>query len=169
MRYLLIVAMLLVAGTGWAGDVNVKDCVGYKEVTIGDTVISGCTYDTWPKLWDRYFDMMKKKWQCYVGGTMDRNGVVTFEWVDCPPPVATYEYPYDNMAPAKCSGTKEYSDLLSAADGVLPYLNEAGQIINVYPVYKSQAQGLRDAADEIEARDAAIKRFRDALKKAKGR
>jgi hypothetical protein len=65
-------------------------------------------------------------------------------------------------------GDPSVKELIAAAEGVLQYLNESGRIINVYPIYRPPSSAMREAADEIDARDAAIQRFLDALKKAKG-
>ncbi|MFA6064081.1 MAG: hypothetical protein WC736_15940 [Gallionella sp.] len=81
----------------------------------------------------------------------------------------------DNMAPAKCTRTPEYFELLSAAEGVLPYLDAPSddrmKLTMTYPVYTPPPTELELAqkrVEELRAKDAAIKRFHDAVKKAKG-
>jgi hypothetical protein len=77
-------------------------------------------------------------------------------------------------------GGDPMKDLISAAEAVLPYLQleneEPRSLVYVddliprsFTMPKRKSEELRDQADAMEKRDAAIKRFRDALKKAEGK
>lgn len=61
-----------------------------------------------------------------------------------------------------------WQELLSASLSVKPYLDGSHSVVSRYrnSAYMTPAQKLRQEANEIEAKDAAIERFANAIAKA---
>jgi hypothetical protein len=66
---------------------------------------------------------------------------------------------YYKMVPDAC-----WIELAHAAQEVEPYLSESVSITTHDLLYRTPAQQLREEADRMEKRDAAIRRFKKALK-----
>src|SRR5438046_4546714 len=64
--------------------------------------------------------------------------------------------------------TCDHGELVAAARALLLYLNLSTEVQSNDLLYRSPAQGMRDAADAIERKDSAIRRFREALAACEG-
>jgi len=138
MKYFLIVLMLMATGAGWAGD-------------------------------DSFGTLSPELRACAVSFGGDNGTVGRIDWCDG---VAKYDgdMPADksvhDFIRALNTVCRPY-ELISAAEGVLPYLE--GRVPSIMNCSGESPFISDNCILYVPGKEAAIQRFRDALKKAKGK